>query len=371
MLLIWLDKHHRRAGAKELLLRRGRGILILDHHGLGNVIMSLPLLRAICRWTSGRWPVRILLKSPDHFDLLREEGISLIPLYYHLRYRGLRGMVRLWRDLRGATDLIIGVPQVTAKNLIILKFALGARYTAGEAYPPYPYPKWLSFPASYGYTKSILKTQEEIAAALGIEVPLGFPSIRLAHEELEWAKSVLLASGLARRRPLIGLHCSATTPDKRWPPELFGLVLLRLKNQFPDLSVISFGTKVELPNSEEAHRAAGDIRWLEGNGLWTIRQSLALLRQCDLVVSGDTGIMHMAAAVGSRTLSIFGSTSIDRLAPTYNGGVAISPGTSCHPCLRFQEPIWCKCIRLISPDRVAEIAERCLRTYQTPVVAVP
>lgn len=308
--------------------------------------------------------MRVLLQSRQHFELIGEEKLELIPVYYHPHYQGWWGLMRLWKDFKGTTDLIIGVPQVPAINVLALKVALGARYSAGEALPR---DRWLlSFSAEKEWTKSILKTQEEIIDSLGIEGPLEVPSISLTSEELEWSEVVMLKNGIARTRPVIGLHCSATTPSKRWPAENFGRVILELKQQFPGLVVISFGVNAERPDADTVCRMGSHVRWVDGIGRLTIRQSLALLKRCDLVISGDTGIMHLAAAVGTKTLSIFGPTSSQRLAPSYNGSVTISPDTPCHPCYRDKYKN-CDCIRLITPERVAALAKRCLKMLQPGV----
>ena len=348
-------------------LSNGRGILILDHHGFGNVVMSLPLLRAICRWANGRWPVRALFASPQHFELVREEGLDIVPLYLRPRYQGFRGLMRLRADLSGRIDLIVGVPQVPVRIPMLLKLAFGARYSVGEAFPLCR--RLLSFSAEKGWTKSILTTQEDMAAFLGIGRPLGAPSIRLTEKELDWSETVLVSGGISQSHPLIGVHCSGAEPSKKWPPEYFGRVISELKLLFPDLAVVSFGVITEKGDTEAARRVAGDVQWVDGVGSWTIRESLALLRRCDLVISGDTGIMHMAAAVGTKTLSIFGPTSPRRLAPKYNGGVTVCPETSCHPCFRHKY-IECHCIRYVSPERVLMLANQSMpgipagRTYR-------
>jgi hypothetical protein len=130
-----------------------RGILILAHYGLGDLIMSLPLLRAVSAWADGQRPVRVLLHSAKHFELLREEGLCISPLYYHPHFSGARGLLRLWSHLIGSTDLVIAIPTVPLKKLLLVRALIGARRSAGEAFPAYR--RLLSFSAEKGWTKSI------------------------------------------------------------------------------------------------------------------------------------------------------------------------------------------------------------------------
>ncbi|MGH9709865.1 MAG: glycosyltransferase family 9 protein, partial [Candidatus Acidiferrales bacterium] len=200
-----------------------------------------------------------------------------------------------------------------------------------------------------------------IAAALGFGTPLDPPSIRLTAEEFSWAESELVRAGLANGSPLVGIQCSSVVPSKRWPAEQFGLTVRNLRRDFGQLGVISFGNANERAAADKALRIASDVPALEGAGRWSIRETLAMLSRCDAFISGDTGLMHMAAAVGTRTVSIFGPTSAKRRAPRYNGGIAVCPEAICHPCFRGR---WtpCDCIRQITPDQVCEAARTCLES---------
>jgi ADP-heptose:LPS heptosyltransferase len=338
--------------------RDGRGILIVNHQGLGDAVLTLPLIKAVCRWASGRWPVRILFDSQPYSELVQEEGLEHIPCYLHPKYAGKRGLLRLCLDLVGTTDLIICHPEISALKLALLRVAIGARYAAGEAAAPLDW--LLSFSVRRDWKKPFLKAQEELGARIGLPVPFDVPSIRLTFKELSWARSLLRRPGVLEDDLVVGLHCSAIVADKRWPAENFGQVVRRLRAVFPNLLAISFGISEERPDAERAHEVAGSGNWVEGTGQWTIRQTLAMLSQCDLFLSGDTGLMHMAAAVGTRTLSIFGPTSPARRAPTYRGGLAVVPDTSCHPCYNRRRWEGCTCIRLVDVDRVATLAQQFL-----------
>ncbi len=337
--------------------RPRRGILIVDSQGLGDVVCSLPLLQSVCRWSNGQFPIYVLLQSADCFELIRAEGLDISPLYVQPFYNGLRGLVRLWTELLGKVDLIIGLPEIAEKKLMFLRCALGAKYLVGESRRSYR--ALMSAAVPLNFAEPFLQAVDKIAAVLGIETPLPFPRITITPAESMWADSALTSAGFLQNWPLIGIHSAATVPAKTWSAENFGAVIRFLGKRHPGLSVVSFGSSQERPHSDQARLTAGCERWLEGSGEWTIRQALAILSRCDLLISGDTGLMHMAAAVGSQTLSIFGPTSPARRAPTYQGGLAVAPDTSCHPCFRGR---WtdCTCIRLIDVGRVAALAQQSL-----------
>src|ERR1700676_319670 len=101
------------------------------------MVQSLPLIKAVCDWARGRWPVRILFRSPPYFELVQEEGLELTPHYFRPKYLGKRGLLRLCRDLSGTTDLIICPPELSAISLALFRVAIRARYAAGEAAAPF------------------------------------------------------------------------------------------------------------------------------------------------------------------------------------------------------------------------------------------
>src|SRR6267154_96329 len=74
------------------------------------------------------------------FSLIRAEGLDISPLYVQPFYNGLRGLVRLWTELLGKVDLIIGLPEIAEKKLMFLRCALGAQYLVGESRRSYRAP---------------------------------------------------------------------------------------------------------------------------------------------------------------------------------------------------------------------------------------
>lgn len=345
--------------AVTLPIRPGHGILFVDCQGLGDVVQSLPFLKAVCGWAADRWPVRALFAAPEHFELIQEESLHLFPFFVQYLRHDVRRLFDLWLQLAGRSDLVVSPPEISASKLVLLKLATGARHAVGEASGPCS--RLLSYAVETSWSNPYLEAQNKIAAAIGIDAPLEKPSIRVTPEESAWAEIELARARFADARPLVGVQCSSSVPSKCWPAENFGAVLLQLHEQFADMAVLSFGDATERTRADDTHRIAATVPWFEGCGRWTIRETLAMLSRCDVFISGDTGLMHMAAAVGTPTVSIFGPTSAARRAPDYNGGIGLCPGTPCHPCFRGR---WtqCGCIRQITPEQVRDAGERCLRS---------
>jgi len=342
-----------------------KGIFVLNHHGFGNVVLSLPLLRTISRWALNKCVVRILFNSLEHFQLIQNDLVGIEPIYLDTRYQGFTGLYNLRMDFGGTTDLLIAVPGVPTSTALAVKVALGADHMAGEAQPS---KQWLfSVSAEKGWTKSVLKSQQELALSLGLPMDSPYPVLSLSRTEEEWGRKTVSGAFKESPHPIIGVQCGAKETAKQWPVHSFGKALALLKCRFPELGVISFGSSAEQAETAAARGVAGAIPWLDGVGKWTIRESLAMLKRCNILLSGDTGIMHMAAGLGISTVSVFGPTSPERLAPLYAGGIVAKPTTSCHPCFRDK---WthCQCIELISPEEIVGLLQRCLESRNSPQV---
>lgn len=360
-----------RRATHRAAIRPRRGVLFVDCQGLGDVVQSLPLLKAVCNWSERKWPVRVLFATRQHYELVREENLQLIPIFVGELRRDVAGLMNLWIKLAGKSDLIVCAPEMSPGKLVLLKYLTGARYAVGEASAPYNH--FLNFSTEASWTEPYLETADKIAAALGFDTPLEPPSIRLTTEEISWAESELARARFDGEQPLVGIQCSSVVPSKRWPSENFGLAIHNLRERFAGLQIVSLGNADERAASAEVTETVAGVPWLEGTGRWSIRETLAMLGRCDVFISGDTGLMHMAAAVGTRTVSIFGPTSATRRAPNSNGGIALCPATACHPCFRGR---WtpCDCIRQISPWQVSDAAKYCLESvtkkYQEKTRAV-
>jgi heptosyltransferase-2 len=154
---------------------------------------------------------------------------------------------------------------------------------------------------------------------------------------------------------------------KRWPVERFIALAERLRLQKPNLLIVLTGQVFERPLIEAfAASYVGPV--LDATGLGSIEKAAALLGDCDLLVSNDTGIMHLGAAMGAATVGIFGPVSPQRWAPVGPRAIAVSAtGVSCSPCseiYRLCDPNDCanldrmRCLREVSVDMVLEAIRR-------------
>lgn len=158
----------------------------------------------------------------------------------------------------------------------------------------------------------------------------------------------LQAAGLTDR-PFIVAHYGTTWKTKLWPLASWQELVANLTAE--GLSVIlTWGNEKEHAAAEVIHRASGNraLIWPRGS----LKELIALLARADLVVGGDTGPIHIAAAVHTPTVSIFRVTDASRNAPLGTKHVSISSKLECAPCLRKACDLDEECGQSISVDTV-------------------
>jgi heptosyltransferase-2 len=189
-----------------------------------------------------------------------------------------------------------------------------------------------------------------LALAKGERAPPAWPLPELkvpAAECANWRQRLGLA---ADGRPVVALAPGAVGPSKRWPGASYAELARRLRAEGHWVWVIGGPNEKELA-AEIDDRA--QIRDLTGPDL---RNAILALAAADLAVSNDSGLLHVAAALGTPAIGIFGPTSAWHWAPL-NPIAAVVETTdelACRPC---HKPV-CRlghhrCMREISVDRVA------------------
>ncbi len=177
------------------------------------------------------------------------------------------------------------------------------------------------------------------------------PQIYLREEERRWADQVLKDLGIRRERPLIGMNPGATYGlAKCWYPERFGELGKRLSEKW-QASIFLFGKEEERPIVHEIQRHLGG-KGIDLTGKTSLLQLAALLERCSLLVTNDTGTMHVAAAVGIPVVALFGSTPHRITGPWGDGHVVVRKEVACSPCWKRVCPTDHRCMELITVDEV-------------------
>ncbi|MCJ7546832.1 MAG: lipopolysaccharide heptosyltransferase II [Deltaproteobacteria bacterium] len=184
------------------------------------------------------------------------------------------------------------------------------------------------------------------------------PSLSLNGTQERWADTFLSRNGL-KGKVLIGLNPGATYGEaKCWPPERFAELRRRLIKDY-GASILIFGSSRPQEKALNAAIAEGiGEGCLNLSGETSLMQLAALLRRCRLLVTNDTGTMHVAAAVGTRVVAIFGPTDPKTTSPLGEGHIVIRREVPCSPCLKRVCPEDHRCMELISVANVLEAVQK-------------
>ncbi len=141
-------------------------------------------------------------------------------------------------------------------------------------------------------------------------------------------------------------------PAKRWPRERFAEAALSVL-QRTGCEWVLLGAKGDVPLAAEVEQLMrGKCRNLAGKT--TLTQLMQELVRCRLVLTNDTGTMHLAAALGVPTVSVFGSTEPNWTGPLGEHHLVLRKHVACSPCFLRECPLDFRCMTAITPDEAAD-----------------
>ena len=196
-----------------------------------------------------------------------------------------------------------------------------------------------------------------LAAALGANPEPLPPQLFVLPDEIEAAKKKF---GLEKiTQPVFGLNPGAEYgPAKRWPVERFIAAAREIQNR-TNCAWLIFGGKGDMGLAERIHSELrtpnSELRSLAGQT--SLRELMSLLKFCRVLLTNDSGPMHVAAALGTPVVVPFGSTSPELTGPGLPGDPRhrlLKSDAPCSPCFLRECPIDFRCMKGISVERVVE-----------------
>ena len=167
--------------------------------------------------------------------------------------------------------------------------------------------------------------------------------------------------GLTATDIVVGINPGSTYGDaKRWLPERFAEVTERLcrtihESPGQQVSVVIFGAEGEERLGQEI-AARLSSRSLVLSGATTIRELMAAVKRCSLLLTNDTGPMHIASAFQVPVVAIFGPTDWRTTSPFGSAHAIVRQPVDCAPCLLRECPIDHRCMTRVTVDQVYEAA---------------
>jgi hypothetical protein len=183
-------------------------------------------------------------------------------------------------------------------------------------------------------------------------------SVTVPADGRAWADVFLRSQSQIARR-WIAVQAGASDVMKAWRPEYFGQTMARL-SRHPDVGFVMIGTAAEAESIELAkstYRAGGGAApILDASGQTTLNQLVGLLSRCQLLLTNDTGPMHLAVGVGTPVIDLsVGHVDHHETGPYGPGHWVIQPDLACSPCGFDQICAHHACKDRLLPEEVASL----------------
>jgi ADP-heptose:LPS heptosyltransferase len=313
-------------------------ILLLRLERIGDLLMALPAIadiRALAPGAHidlavGSWNLPLARVIPG------VTAIEPLDARWLVRGPGGRGLPALlrrawgWRDRR--YDLAINFEPDIRSNLLLAASGAGftAGYFSGGGGPV------LDRALEYDTRAHTTDNARALVAAVFGRRPAAVPSPALAlPDELRRAAAARLPARSGG--PFVGLHVSGGRAIKQWDPARFAEVARRLSDRC-GATIVLTGAPEDRPLVQTLARALGPRAPIDVSGELELPALAALLERLDLFVTGDTGPMHLAAAVGTPIVAVFGPSDPARYAPRGPRDRIVRVDLPCAPCNRIRHP---------------------------------
>lgn len=334
-------------------------ILVYQVGNIGDLIVSTPVYRAL-RKKFPEAEITLLSSSGSKKHISAEEIIKPLNYFNNIQtfipkdFVSWKHYYYFFRNIRKERyDLIVYLPSNLWKTFhicrdVVFFFLTGIKYGIGfQVFEGYHY--YLKYNA---FPKNELERLFDLLKPLGIENGNKQPEFAISKENVEFILNYLSQYKIGTNRVKIAVMPGGKYPSRLWPSQYFIELIDQINENF-SVDIILLGGESEKELTEKIKNQT-KMKPLDTSGSLTIHQSGALIKQCDLLITNDSGPMHIASAVGTPTVSIFSAVDIPFLwYPSGNSHRIFYNKVDCSPC--FQQK--CDnhiCMESISVESVYE-----------------
>ncbi len=297
-----------------------QNILIIKPGAIGDLLQMTPVIRAI-RLLIPDARITLLVASRISVELFRYNADVHECIVFDKRgdHRRLAMFWKLWRRIRAERfDLVLNFQRSNFKAWLLVAAALPARV--------------LVYHKATGRAVHAVRNHLETVAPLGIDPVAADKRLvfNVGEDAEAYADNLFCSLGFSGKK-VVALNPGANHPVNRWNPMNFARLADRLAAENA-ARVLIIGGQEDIALAGEITGQAS-IRPVNLAGTTTLLQLGAILKRCNLLVTGDTGPMHMATAVGTPVVALFGAADPARTGPVGEGHRVIqAEGISCVPC---------------------------------------
>ncbi len=339
-------------------------ILINALSGIGDALMFTPALKFL-KEKLPNTQIDILVMYKGVEDIYKRLPQVNSVIYHNFLNLNPLCTLRFVLTLRKKYDASINVYPANRKEYNGINFLIGAKKRAAVSYIRMN-KKELGFLNNvtisendnfHNVEENIKLVEELIDVKCDRISKLEFP---LNKTDIDFADNFLKENNLENEKLIVGMHPGCSTLknhiNRRWSPENFAKLSDLLSENFRSPILIFGGPdEIDLKESIKSFSSSEKIFVINSKNL---AQSAALIKRCNLFVTNDSSLMHVASAMETNVAAIIGPTSINYIKPWGTKHKIISLNLECAPCFFYSpKPLLCnrndvkfKCVRELSPE---------------------
>jgi len=319
---------------------------------LGDAVMATPILKDVRE----KWPeasITVMCQGGVGSLLIGNPYLNEIFTFTRpnefLRRQEKRDLIERLRQ--GKYDLGILLPNSFSSAWWLWRGHVKERIGFAADWRRFLLSKALPFPKERG-EEHLVTTYKRLLEPLGISISESNPELFVTQEERAAALQLLEQHHVPKAGTVIGINPGAAYGSaKCWLPDRFRKVIEKLLED-PNIYVICFGDQAGASLVHEICEGFSQ-RVINLAGITSLRELLALIQRCNVFLTNDSGPMHIAAALKTPLVALFGSTNEIATGP-YKHGKVIHKHVSCSPCYKRTCPIDFRCMKRIEADEVYE-----------------
>ncbi len=345
-------------------------ILVIALSGIGDALLFTPaalLLRK--KFPEAVIDALVMFKGAQ--QIYERTGIFDNVIYHDFLNRPKLESLKVVLLLRGKYDSSINIYPSNRKEYNLIQYLIGSKTRAAIRYLRRDTSE-LGFlnSASIIENDSLHCVEENVALCEKVfgfkaeEIPnLQFP---LTEEDFQFADRFLISNEIGNNDLVVGFHAGTATfknqIKRRWEPEKFAALGKRFSSE-NGANVLVFGgpDEAELKREIITRAESQNVIGVDTPGL---PETAAVMKRCDLFVTNDSSLMHIASAMKRKVVAIIGPTNTNYIHPWHTEYEIASLHLECSPCFVYSpRPLMCfrddvkfKCIKELDVDKVYEKA---------------
>ena len=370
--LFWLGRRGKKYPPLTTQNKHPRHILVIRLDLIGDLVLSMTTVRAL-KHSYPDTAIDLLALPASAKVVMGDPDLNEIITYDPNIWRRPKALIQIknWRNTYNllshlrARDYDIAV-SVFGRWAGILAVLSGAKRRVGfghESYPGLMTDNVRGYHWRSGDHKHEVDYCLKLARAAGAITSTADRTPHLyvdpvAHQQLE---QLLESEGIVPEKPFIACHISSNNgQSKRWPIPYWAILIDKLiRGQ--KAQVILTGAPDDKPLIESVTRQMQE-RVINLAGKTSLPQLVALLKRANLLISGDSGPMHIAAAVGTPLIAIYGPTDPALSGPVSPTATVLHSDIWCSPCYNAKDSADCRffttqCMKNILPSQVYKVVQ--------------